>query len=210
MTTRTKDTLMSLGFVLLAVLLFALFKLHPSDALPAAAYGAILITAIVWLRHLLRPFAVATLVAFLWMLIGADQYRYSWQTTIGGITLFPFFAWSLGLTGIYAVHFYLFRRRSFWASAALFCLLFWIGLLGFETIAYHALGLRNQGGIGHPGLPLCDCIHAPVWMQTIYLLLGPVFYALLTLWNRAKAPAPTAAGRAAAEPASEGGQQAVR
>jgi hypothetical protein len=36
----------------------------------------------------------------------------------------------------------------------------------------------SRATFGYPGLPLCDCIHAPRWVQVTYLSMGPIYFGL--------------------------------
>ena len=50
-----------------------------------------------------------------------------------------------------------------------------------ETVGYHLLGIHNIGTSQYVGLPLCDCLHAPIWMQIGYFSLGPLHWLLVKM-----------------------------
>jgi hypothetical protein len=47
-----------------------------------------------------------------------------------------------------------------------------------EAAGYHLFNIHNLGTNQYAGLPLCDCLHAPSWMQAGYFLLGPTHWVL--------------------------------
>ncbi|MFH1133380.1 MAG: hypothetical protein V1735_02740 [Nanoarchaeota archaeon] len=116
---------------------------------------------------------LAFTVALAWVVIARDWYDYGWGPA--GI-LFPLLAWSACL---FLLSFGLHLRLRPWPRMAVIFLCYWILLIGIETFGYHALGVRNLRTIGYPGLPLCDCLHAPLFMQAAYFALGPAYILLL-------------------------------
>ncbi len=130
--------------------------------------------------NLLYHFLIATGVAFIWILIAGSHYGYNQETmSVFGTTIYPFFAWSLGLFGAYL----LFRpiRMRGWNFAFQLLVFFFLYagvLLTLETFAFQVFDIRNIATGMYPGLPVCDCIHAPRWMQFVYLLMGPTYYSI--------------------------------
>ena len=62
--------------------------------------------------------------------------------------------------------------------------MFWFGLLGIETISYHILEIRNLATANYKGLPICNCVHAPLWMQISYFIIGPLYFLVLNILNK--------------------------
>ena len=113
-------------------------------------------------------------IAFVWVSIARNYYHYNHHMLeIFGITLFPLFAWALGLFIVYLIYSY-FKKKSF----ILFVGIYWSLLIFVETFAYHVLNIHDLATAGYKGLPLCNCIHAPVWMQISYFLLGLIYFGL--------------------------------
>ena len=117
------------------------------------------------------------------------MYNYSTVTaTLLGINLYALVAWAAGLLfGYIFFQSVLSRLRalSVWQEVLLFNLFYLPILLALETAAYHVFGVVNQATAAFPGLPVCDCIHAPGWMQVVYLLMGTIFMVSLWLCRRA-------------------------
>ncbi len=127
-------------------------------------------------------FLVASLIAFLWMIFARDQYGYNHSfLTLVGINLFPAFAWALGLFGVHTLYAYLKHKlkiKKLWAKFIFFYFIYFVVLIFFETYGYHSLNIHNITSATYDGLPLCDCMHAPTWMQIMYFSLGPILYWL--------------------------------
>jgi len=130
---------------------------------------------------------ISTLLAFVWLLVANNQYGYNQQMiSIYGINSYPLFAWAGGLAALYIV-FNDIKRLMFhdnhgYKIFILFSLLYVFFIISSETIAYHVFNIRNNATAMYSGLPLCDCIHAPHWMQISYLLIGPLYYILCRLY----------------------------
>ena len=62
-------------------------------------------------------------------------------------------------------------------------MIFWALLILAEVLGYHVFEIRNAATGMYPGLPICDCIHAPPWMQAVYFALGPLYYGLLKMFK---------------------------
>jgi len=120
------------------------------------------------------------LIAFLWQIVGHENYSYSVAfPVIFGINAYPLLVWTLGLW-IFAIFFmFLSKKFSKWKLVIFSIVLYWIVLISSETIAYHYFGFRDNAVASYPGLPLCDCIHGPLWMQIVYLLMGPILIGVL-------------------------------
>lgn len=149
-----------------------------------------LVACLIALRH--RKFLATALVAFLLSLVwtGAlgDTYNYTVNTmNIAGLNLYALFAWSLGLLVGYMLYTALHRRfplKKLWQKLALFNVIYIPLLIAAETIAYHVFGVINASTAMYGGLPLCDCLHAPLWIQFAYLAMGSVFLLLTFVAER--------------------------
>lgn len=132
--------------------------------------------------NLFYHFLIASAVSFSWGLVAREMYAYNRQyLTFFNINLYPLFAWAVGLFVIYSIYTHFrhhIRNPSYLKNLFLFALVFWFVLISFETMAYHLLGIHNTMTASYSGLPICDCIHAPHWMQAVYLLLGPLYFTI--------------------------------
>ncbi|MBN2566742.1 hypothetical protein JXB02_01495 [Candidatus Woesearchaeota archaeon] len=149
-------------------------------------------------KRLIRMVLIGTAFALVWVAIAGDIYQYAFTSPmIGTFNTFAFLAWSLGLAylGVIMTHAEKRWRLPFRMRLLLFTLPYWLLLMTLETIAYHVWGYQNLPTGSYPGLPVCDCIHAPRWMQAVYLSMGPVFY---TAWSYARKNLTGRRGRTAA------------
>lgn len=134
-------------------------------------------------KRLLYYLAVSTTISFIWMIMSMNYYvnNNNYMQVIG-VNLYPLLAWSLGLVGSYVVYSYLkkkWKASGFISDLSLYLGIYWVLLLSVETVGYHFLYIRNAITAIYPGLPVCDCIHAPVWMQAAYFLMGPIFFLVI-------------------------------
>lgn len=124
---------------------------------------------------------LAALLSAIWIHFAKDYYGYEYNfLKIFGLNSLPLLAWSLTLFGLheYCSHFQ-FKK---WVHNFLFyVLVFWFFGILVETVTYHNLGLHNSLTSAYEGLPICDCVHAPGWMQLVYLMMGPFYYLLTVL-----------------------------
>ena len=168
-------------------LMFVLLGLIRPDMLVIMGY-LILFPYLYWTgrKKYLKPLLISSVLAVLWMVIAKNQYNYNTKMMqIQGVSLFPLFAWALGL-----FIFYLIASSSFsgvsrrWIRVLLILTMYWVMLIFIESIAYHVFHIQNAGAAMYSGLPVCDCIHAPAWMQIVYLGMGPVYLLLMYFGSR--------------------------
>lgn len=182
--------MMKTDFLLIDLALFA----AAVAALPLVGIGAVMIMVSILAipyfrtrskRHLLLPFLVALVMALVWTWYAGDMYRYKESILhLGQLNLYPVLFWLFGLFINMTVYDDLMKylhRHPIWIRLILFSLMFWAGLLFVEIMAYHVYGVHNLATMGYPGLPGCDCIHGPRWMQTCYLASGPLYFVAITL-----------------------------
>ena len=135
--------------------------------------------------RLLRTLALASGVALAWTFLGNGHYRYAWDyLRVGNISFLPFFAWALGLTGAFVFTEHAqerLQRPTLAKKLLLYAAIYYSMLIAIETIVYHLFLLKNAATAAYPGLPLCNCIHAPRWMQVTYGALGPLCFGLNAL-----------------------------
>lgn len=125
---------------------------------------------------------IASGVALIWMLIANKEYGYNTtMLKIFGINSYPLFAWAAGLFAAYLIYSHwehILKKDTLVKKLLLFSAFYIPVLIGVETIAYHLFSIKNLAAASYAGLPLCDCIHAPRWMQISYILLGPIFFGI--------------------------------
>jgi len=131
---------------------------------------------------------VATIISFVWLLISRGQYSYNQNfLSIFGYSLYLFFSWSIGLFFVYLL-FLLFEKifKTKLQKFIFFLIIYWILLILAETIFYHYFNVHNIATSIYPGLPICNCMHAPSWTKIVYFSLGPIYYLALSLFKYKK------------------------
>lgn len=128
---------------------------------------------------------VSSLISIIWVIIANNQYGYNREIIlIFGLNSFPLFAWSVGLFGIYLIYSYWehkLKDLNFISKLIIFSIVYIILLIAVETIAYHLFNIQDLATAMYPGLPICNCIHAPIWMQISYLLMGSIYFTICSL-----------------------------
>ena len=131
---------------------------------------------------------ISSLIALGWTILARNNYEYNQDMIrILGINAFPVFAWSSGLAALYLLYSsieQIFMESSRWIKRFfVFSVLYLFFIIILETIAYHVFGIKNVAAEMYSGLPICDCIHAPVWMQFSYFLIGPVYFVICSYFK---------------------------
>lgn len=128
---------------------------------------------------------VSSGVALIWVVIAKNEYGYNIDfITIGDINLYPLFAWAIGLFFTYVLYSHyehILKRQGYIRKILLYAAFYIPPLIAVETIAYHWSNIHNIATAAFSGLPLCDCIHAPHWMQASYFAVGPIFFTICYL-----------------------------
>jgi hypothetical protein len=128
---------------------------------------------------------VSSIIALIWVLIANNQYGYNKEMlVVFGLNSFPLFAWASGLFAAYLIYSHWEHKFKFSSpiqKMMLFIAFYWPILISVETIAYHIFNIKNLSTAIYAGLPICDCIHAPIWMQISYLALGPLYFGICEL-----------------------------
>lgn len=167
------------------VLIFSFFSIFRPDYVVLAAYLFIIFYLVATKRKILvYHLAVSSVLAFVWVFLAEDYYYYNYDfITLADLNLFPILAWATGLLGVYAIyrqHRYFPEAWGFGKHLFLFTVFFWILLIFAETIAYHFFNVKLVSAV-YEGLPVCDCLHAPLAVKVIYFLMGPLFFIIAYL-----------------------------
>jgi hypothetical protein len=128
---------------------------------------------------------VSSVIALIWVFIANSHYVYNqFSLNFFGLNAYPLFAWASGLFAVYIIYSHWehkIKSRSFIKKLGLFIVIYWVLLIVVETLAYHVFNIVDVANISYLGLPICDCIHAPRWMQLVYFLMGPVYFIICEL-----------------------------
>lgn len=179
---KYRKTLLKID-IIASIIIFVLLGIFRPDYIVIAGFFLAILYMIlskrkVFLYHLLISFAVA----FAWILIAKNKYSYNHDfLVIFGINAFPLFAFSIGLFATYIMYSYfeyLLHEKGFLKKFMLYIIIFIPLLIFAETIGYYAFDIHNLGTSNFSGLPICNCIHAPHWMQASYFALGPIFFII--------------------------------
>ncbi len=122
----------------------------------------------------------ASIIAVIWGILGKEQYNYNKNfLKLDNITLFPIFAWALGLFFVYQLYKKIEKNipiLRFRNKICTFITIYWTCLICIELIGYHILGIKNLATSQYKGILFFGCIHAPCWMQIVYFSLGPLYF----------------------------------
>jgi len=130
----------------------------------------------------LRLYIIATIISAIWAFLARGMYSYNQEfLSFFGINIIPFLIFTFGIFVAYLSYAQLNRMlnwKSFRTKLILYSLIYWAMLIATETISYHLLGIHNVATEIYSGLPFCDCMHSPNWMQAAYFLLGPISFTI--------------------------------
>jgi hypothetical protein len=128
---------------------------------------------------------VSSLMALLWVFIANSNYEYNKVALkIFGLNAYSLFAWASGFFAIYMLYSHWEHKVkfvSFIKRLALFTAFYWVLLISVETIAYHVFGLMDMAVVMYSGLPICNCMHGPLWMKVSYFVMGPIYFIICEL-----------------------------
>ncbi len=128
---------------------------------------------------------IASLVSIIWMFFANNQYGYNHKMLLlFGLNSFPLFAWATGLFLLYLLYSYLeikLNLKNLITKTLFFIVLYWSVLIFAETVAYHVFNIKNVATAAYAGLPICNCLHAPPWMQISYFAIGPIYFGICKL-----------------------------
>jgi len=141
-----------------------------------------------YLKRLVSALALAFMVSFAWVFITRNQYDYNYSfANIFGLSSYPLLLWAVCLFFIFLVSEEFekkFKINSFVKYFLGFTILYAISILVIETLGYYLLGVHNLGTLGYSGLPVCDCLHAPTWMQAGYFINGPLYFLICSFLKK--------------------------
>ncbi|MBU0982044.1 hypothetical protein KKC94_05120 [Patescibacteria group bacterium] len=174
---------------LLSVIIILAITLLRPDYLFIGVYVLIIPYLILSRRTRLLPnLVISSIIAIIWTYLASSMYDYNHvYITILGMNAYPLFGWAIGLFGVYMIfsHYgYRFKKCRFTKKLLLFCLMYWILLIIAETVAYHIFNIHDLATAAYSGLPLCNCMHAPHWMQAAYFAMGPIYFLIIELKSR--------------------------
>jgi hypothetical protein len=134
-------------------------------------------------KYLINFLYVSTSLSLIWAIIAQDYYKYQHQTfLIFQLNPYSFFLWAVCLFAIYLLYEHISHKfKSFFSKILVFSSIYWFLLIIIETAYYHFLNIRDLATSNYPGLPLCNCIHGPLWMQISYLCMGPTYFLVCKL-----------------------------
>ena len=133
-------------------------------------------------------YAIASFTAVVWVLVAGEFYFYRTNLLhLYGFSIFPLFAWASGLFGSFILfthinHF--FRKKAFVWKLLAYSAYYITILIILETIGYYLFGIQLV--TNYPGLPLCNCLHGPLWFQIVYLTMGPVYFSVCMFFDSKK------------------------
>ena len=172
--------------IVISLVIFSLLAVFRPDLLLIVSYILICIYLFLTARKLaFYHLFVSSLIAIIWVLLARNYYGYNQEMlVIFGINLFPLFSWAIGLFGVYMIQSYWeckLKEKNYIGRILLFLAFYWPLLILGETIAYYAFGIKDIATSMYPGLPLCNCLHAPIWMQISYFAIGPIYFLICNL-----------------------------
>lgn len=134
-------------------------------------------------KYLTNFLYVSLFVSIIWGIVAQDYYGYAHQTfLIFGLNPYSLSLWAVCLFAIYLLYDHISHKlESFLARATTFIITYWVLLITIETLYYHILNIRDIATSNYAGLPLCNCIHGPLWMQIGYLSMGPIYFMVCRL-----------------------------
>ena len=176
-----KQLLIADKIIIILIILF-LGLVSPDYVVIAVFFLIIPYLVLTQRKVLFYHFIVALALGLIWMLIAKNEYRYNQDfLTVAGINLYPLFAWAVGLFLVYVIYSHyehILNEQDFVQKLLLFTIFYVVLLITVETIAYHLFNIQNLAAAAYSGLPICDCIHAPHWMQAAYFAMGPIFFSV--------------------------------
>ena len=182
---KWKQPLLNIDRILTLVIILLVGLARP-DIIVIVAFILILPYLILTDRTILVfHYLIALIVSMMWMIVARNQYNYNQEfIAVYGVNLFPLFYWAIGLFAVYLIYSHYehkLHEKGFFRKLALFLLIYWPALIIVETLAYHTFGIVNLATVSYSGLPVCDCLHAPQWMQVAYFLIGIIYFGICYL-----------------------------
>lgn len=183
----SRPLLLAIDLLLIAIVVASFGVFSADKVLLAAYFSAIAYLLVTRRTNLFLHFFVASVLASLWAFLGRAEYGYNQPFfLINGINAFPLFGWAGGLFASYLVFSHeehAFGLKGFARQFGLYLLVYWFLLVLAETLSYHVFDIHNLAASGYAGLPICDCIHAPRWMQALYFAMGPIYFSICWMFR---------------------------
>ncbi|MEM4638021.1 MAG: hypothetical protein QXK76_03315 [Candidatus Woesearchaeota archaeon] len=168
-----------ISLLLLFILLFPFIR---KDILIFSFYTVVYLYVVRFKIGSIRYLGLSTIISIIWLLIAKDFYFYSSDMVkFFSLEIYPLLAWSLGLFGLKELYEYIAPKNKV-KSILTLTIIYILLLIILETVSYHVIGFKNS--LNYPGLPICDCIHLPLFMQIYYLTIGPIYYILTILLDK--------------------------
>ncbi len=168
----------------LFALFIILFPFVRKDILIFAFYATIYFYILRFKRKSIEYLGLSTLIAIIWVAIAKDYYIYTPDmVTLFGLDVYPMLAWALGLLALRELYDYV-KPTNATKAVIVIAIVYIVALIALETVSYHVIGFKNSSSDIYPGLPICDCIHVPLFMQIYYLSIGPIYYILTLLLDK--------------------------
>jgi len=180
-----KDT--KLKYILISIIGIIVFMYFPTIAPPIIYFVFVVFLISKSSIYGFLNILTASSISIFWSFYAKNEYLYNQNvSTFYGMSLYPIFAWASGLLIIQIIYLYVepnFVKNSYFKKFILFSILYSFLLITVETVAYHIFNVKNVHALKYDGLPICNCLHAPHWMQMSYFLIGPLFFSITLLWN---------------------------
>lgn len=133
-------------------------------------------------KNLTYHFVVAFVLILFWLILARNYYQYNHNFwAVYNVSIFTLASASIGLFVLYIIYSWIkfkFNLQGFLINFLVFLGISWVILIFLETVGYHIFNIHNLKTAQYPGLPFCDCIHAPHWMQIVYFLMAPVYFLI--------------------------------
>lgn len=166
----------------LLIIFILLFPFVRKDILIFSFYVVVYFYIVRFKTNSIRYLGLSTIISIIWLSIAKDFYFYNTEMVkLFGLEIYPLLAWSLGLFAIKELYENIAPKNKI-KAILLLTIIYIISIITVETVSYHVVGFKNS--FNYAGLPLCDCIHVPVFMQIYYLTIGPIYYALTLLLDK--------------------------
>ena len=119
------------------------------------------------------PFIFAFFIALVW----TSFYRYEYIGTntflLERINIYPLVLWTVGLTVLHVAYTKYLRNYSLIVAASIYVIV----LCLLEAVGYYLLDIRLASNF--PDLLNLGVFHAPPYVQTFYLAIGPLYLCII-------------------------------
>lgn len=134
-------------------------------------------------RELLKVLFTSFLFSLAWLGLSKDFYYYGNNfLSFFGISIYSLFSWTAGFMAIYTIYLHYenyLKKFRYIFRFFIFSFFYIFFLLFLEYIFYNFSGVQNLATQSYSGFLGCNCLHAPIWMQISYLVLGPIYFLFM-------------------------------